>query len=77
MLYLDQLPFTYSGQNEIHKQLHEFDDVEFTQDWGIFKKGEKYDSVDINTEDGELRAFDDEARQVAMQFIKIILTPIS
>lgn len=88
MEYLHELPFTYTGIGKVSDETFKFYHVEFTRDFGIYMKGEKFDNVEIDAEDGELRAYEEEyedgnsrmaytgEHQVALQSIAMLIVPV-
>jgi hypothetical protein len=91
MTYLQELPFTYKAIGKVNEETFKFYKVEFTRDFGIYVKGEKFDNVEIDADGGELRAFMEDHKdiengntrkvytgehQVALQSIAMIIVPV-
>jgi hypothetical protein len=74
MPFPKKLPFSYKSFLRPGYNLFEYRDVEFTEDFGIYKKGDKYDSVDIDYDAGKLNGFEGKDK-VAWQAIEILLVP--
>ncbi len=51
---ISRLPFTYIDCFSKVNWHFEFEKVRFSRDFGSFKKGQRYDSVDINLRSGEM-----------------------
>jgi hypothetical protein len=89
MNYLQELPFTYKALGKINEETYKFYKVEFTRDFGIYVKGDKYDNVEVDADSGELRAYEEDhedgnprkaytgEHQVALQSIAIIMVPVA
>jgi len=90
MNYLQQLPFTYKTCGKVSDEIFTFHKVEFIRDFGTYVKGDKFDNVEIDAKDGELRAYEEAYvyvdnnprkvyagdNQVALQSIAIIIVPV-
>jgi len=65
--------FTYEGWDGQDVLVLSFYDVEFVNDFGVFKKGDKFDSVCLDYKLGELTYFDDDNNSTIVQ--KFTLLP--
>lgn len=87
MTYLQELPFTYTCTGKVGDKIFKFYKVEFTRDFGIYVKGDKFANVEVDANSGELRAYEEDyedgnekkvysgEHQVALQLIAIIPVP--
>jgi hypothetical protein len=55
------------GWDEIDVLFNQYYKIEFTEDFGAFKKGEKFDSLSINYGEGQIEAYDEEGKVVRNQ----------
>ena len=51
------LPFKYNSWNQERILLNNYYSVEFTEDFGCFKLGEKFSSISVNYELGKIKAY--------------------
>lgn len=61
------IPITDDGWDSIDEMYLSLYDVEFTDDFGSFKKGEKFSILDIDFENGKLRAYDEDAEEIGRE----------
>jgi hypothetical protein len=78
MTYLQTLPFTYTHDSRAGGEIetYEFFNVEFYEDFGVYKKGEKYSSLEMDLDGFEIRAYDEHG-QVVLQTIEIVMQPVA
>lgn len=58
MIIEKTIPFQWVGWDQHDVLFMAFYDVEFVEDFGIFKKGEKFDSISVNYGEGWIEAYD-------------------
>lgn len=58
------LPIQWEGWGEIDILLFSFYNVTFTDDFGVFKKGDTYSSVSVNYQEGVIEAYNEEGTEV-------------
>lgn len=58
------LPIQWEGWDEIDILLFSFYNVTFTDDFGVFKKGDTYSSVSVNYQEGVIEAYNEEGTEV-------------
>lgn len=58
------LPIQWGGWDEIDICFVSFYDVTFTDDFGVFKKGDTYSSVSVNYQEGVIEAYNEEGTEV-------------
>lgn len=58
------IPFQWSGWDLQDALFHSYYDVEFTEDFGEFKAGEKYPSISIDYSNGLVEAYSDDGTEV-------------
>ncbi len=58
------LPIQWSGWDEIDILFVSFYNVTFTDDFGVFKKGDTYSSVSVNYQEGVIEAYNEEGTEV-------------
>lgn len=64
MIKENLFPLTWKGWDHIDMLFNTYYDVEFTDDFGEFKKGEKYSSISINYSEGFIEAYDENGENV-------------
>lgn len=69
------LPLTWNGWDQADVMIFQFYDVEFTEDFGTFKKGDKFSSISVNYSSGILEAYDEFGQEV-VKSQKMVFTPI-
>jgi hypothetical protein len=68
MSIISRLPFTYINCFSKVNWHFEFEKVRFSRDFGAFKKGRRYDSVDINLRTGEMTGFKGSTPKTVQKF---------
>jgi len=58
------LPIQWSGWDEIDILFVSFCNVTFTDNFGVFKKGDTYSSVSVNYQEGVIEAYNEEGTEV-------------
>lgn len=58
------LPIEWSGWDEIDILFVSFYNVTFTDNFGVFKKGDTYSSVSVNYQEGVIEAYNEEGTEV-------------
>lgn len=58
------LPIQWEGWDEIDILFFSFYNVTFTDDFGVFKKGDTYSSVSVNYQEGVIEAYNEEGTEV-------------
>ena len=58
------LPIQWSGWDEIDILFVSFYNVTFTDNFGVFKKGDTYSSVSVNYQEGVIEAYNEEGTEV-------------
>jgi hypothetical protein len=57
-------PIKWSGWDQLDVLFNTYYDVEFTNDFGLFKEGEKFSSISIDYSKGIIEAYDDNGEKV-------------
>jgi len=56
-------PFTWNGWDSIDVLFNSYYEVEFTEDFGVFKAGEKFSSVSVNYGEGWVEAYNEDGTE--------------
>lgn len=69
------IPFEWSGWDEVSILMNIYSDVEFTEDFGSFKKDEKFRSILVDYQKGLIEAYSEDGSKV-IRSQKFKCTPI-
>lgn len=69
-------PIEWTSWDPIDTLLLSFYDVKFTEDFGVFKKGESFSSISVDYGKGIIEAYNDEGTEV-IKTQKYSTTPIN
>jgi hypothetical protein len=58
------IPFSWNAWDQQDVLHNTYYNVEFLEDFGPFKKGEKFTSIDVNYGEGFIEAYDDKGENV-------------
>lgn len=58
------LPIRWGGWDEIDILFFSFYNVTFTDNFGVFKKGDTYSSVSVNYQEGVIEAYNEDGTEV-------------
>ena len=65
------LPISFEGWDDIDTLAFNHYNAEFTEDFGVFKKGQKFDSLMVDFEKGIMEAYDQDGEVLAKQEFKL------
>lgn len=69
------IPFEWSGWDEVNILVNIYYDVEFTENFGSFKKDEKFRSISVDCQKGLIEAYSEDGSEV-IRSQKFKCTPI-
>lgn len=58
------IPFTWKSWDEVDQLVHSYYDVEFTEDFGSFKKGEKFSAMTVDYGLGKIEVYNNEGTNI-------------
>ena len=58
------IPFTWKGWDDQDTLVHSYYDVEFTEDFGLFQKGDKYSCMTVDYGNGIIEVYNDEGEVI-------------
>lgn len=58
------IPFTWKGWDEQDQLIHSYYNVEFTEDFGVFKKDEKFSCITVDYSLGKIEVYNDEGTEI-------------
>lgn len=69
------IPISWNAWDSIDTLFNNYYDIEFTEDFGKFKKGEKYKTISIDYANGRIEAYDEEGENV-VKFQNFVGAPV-
>ena len=61
------IPFTWEGWDIQDTLMNSYYNVEFTEDFGVFKKGDKFSSICVAYDEGFVEAYDEDGQVLNTQ----------
>jgi len=66
------LPITFTNYDPVSDHAIQLYNVEFLEDWGPFKKGEKVQNLVNDFENGFVASYDDEGKELVKVNVKLV-----